>query len=42
MFLLSPTSSGLELLSVNHTQIYENSESNAFKNLKRLSKISHN
>ena len=31
-FVLSSISSGLEFWSVNHTSIYENSESKGFKN----------
>ena len=42
MFLLSSISSGLELGSVNHTSIYENSELKAFKNIKIFGKISSN
>ena len=33
MFILSSISSELELLSVNHTSIYKNSESKVFKNI---------
>ena len=33
MFILSSISSGLEFWSVNHTSIYANSESKAFKNI---------
>ena len=36
MFMLSSISSGLEFSSVNHTSIYENSESNVFKDIKLL------
>ena len=32
MFILSSISSGLEFWSVNHISIYDNSESNVFKN----------
>ena len=42
MFVLSSISSGLEFWSVNHTAIYKNSESKAFKNIKVLSEISDN
>ena len=42
MFILSSISSGLEFWSVNHTSIYENSESNVFKNRKFLGEISNN
>ena len=35
-------SSGLEFWSVNHTSIYENSESKVFKNTKFLGEISNN
>ena len=34
MFILSSTSSGLELSSVNHTSIYENSKLKVFYNIK--------
>ena len=33
MFVLSSISSGLEFWSVNHTSVYENSESKVFKNM---------
>ena len=36
MFILSSISSGLAIWSVNHTSIYENSESNVFENIKFL------
>ena len=42
MFILSSISSSLEFWSVNHTSIYENSESNVFKNINVLGKISNN
>ena len=42
MFFLSFISSCLEFWSVNHTSIYENSESNVFKNRKFLGEISNN
>ena len=42
MFVLSSVSSGLEFWSVNHTSIYENSESKVFKNIKFLGEISNN
>ena len=42
MFILSSTSSGLEIWSVNHTSIYESSKSNVFKNREFLSKICNN
>ena len=42
MFFLSFISSCLECWSVNHTSIYENSESNVFKNRKFLGEISNN
>ena len=42
MLILCFISSGLEFSSVNHTTIYENSELNAFKNIKLLGKISNN
>ena len=42
MFILSSISSGLEFWSVNHTSIYENSESKAFKNIKFLDEMSNN
>ena len=40
--ILSYISSGLEFWSVNNTSIYENSESNVFKNIKFLGEISNN
>ena len=42
MFVLSSISWGLEFLSVNHTSIYENSESNVFPNIKFLGEIPNN
>ena len=45
MFILSSiysSVSGLEFQSVNHTSIYENSESKDFKNVKFLGEISNN
>ena len=42
MFILSSISSGLELWSVNHISIYENSKSKVFKNIKFLGEISNN
>ena len=41
MFILSSVPSDLELLSVNHTSRYENSESKVFKNIKFLGEISN-
>ena len=41
MLILSSTSSGLEFWSVNHTSIYENSESKVSKNIKILGEISN-
>ena len=35
-------SGGLEFWSVNHTSIYQNSESNVFKNIKFSGEISNN
>ena len=40
MFILSSVSSGLDFFSVNHTGLYDNSESNIFKNRKFLVEIS--
>ena len=40
-FILSFISSGLKFWSVNHTSIYENSESTAFKNANYLGEISN-
>ena len=42
MFILFSISSGLEFWSVSHTSKYENSELNAFKNIKLLGEISNN
>ena len=42
MFLVSSISSGLDFWSVNYTPLYENFESNIFKNLKILGEISNN
>ena len=42
MFILSSISSSLEFWSVNHTLIYQNSESKVFENIKLLGEISHN
>ena len=42
MLILSSISSGLEFWSVNHTSIYENSESKVFKNITILAEISNN
>ena len=42
MFILSSISSALELLSVNHTSIYENCKLNVYKNIKFLGKIFNN
>ena len=42
MFILSSISSGLEIWSINHTSIYENSESKDFKNIRFLDEISNN
>ena len=42
MFVLSSITRGLELWSVNHTSIYENSESKIFENIKFLAEISNN
>ena len=39
MFILSSISSNLEFWLVNHTWIYQNSESNVFKNIKFLDEI---
>ena len=41
MFILSSVSRGLEVWSVNHTSIYENSELKVFKNVKFLWEISN-
>ena len=42
MFILSSVSSGLEFWSINHTSIYENSESKVFTNIKLFGEISNN
>ena len=42
MFILSPILRGLEFWSVNHTSIYENSESKVIKNINFLGEISNN
>ena len=42
MFILSSISQGLESSSVNHTSVYENSESKAFKNIILFDEISSN
>ena len=42
MFILSSISKGLEFWSVNHTSIFENSDSKAFKNIDFLDEISNN
>ena len=42
MFILSSVLRRLELWSVNHISIYENSELIVFKNIKILSEISNN
>ena len=42
MFILSSVSSGLEIWSVNHTAIHENSELKVFKNMEFLGEISNN
>ena len=42
MFILSSISGGLEFGTVNHTSIYENSESNVFKNIKMSGEVSNN
>ena len=42
MFILSSTPGGLEFWSVNHTSIYENSESKVFRKKKLLCEISNN
>ena len=41
MFILSSVSSGLDFFSVNHTWLYDNSESNVSKNRKFLVEISN-
>ena len=42
MFILPSISSGVELWSVNHTSVCENSELKVFKNIKSLGEISNN
>ena len=42
MLILSSISSSLQIWSVNHTWIYENSETNVFKNINPLGEISNN
>ena len=42
MYILFAISKGLEFWSVNHTSIYENSESKVFKNIQFLCEISNN
>ena len=42
MFILSSIFSGLELWSIEHTLIHENSELKVFKNINFLGKISNN
>ena len=42
MFILSSFPRGLEFWSVNHTTIYENSESKVFKNIEFLGDTSNN
>ena len=42
MYILFTISKGLEFWSVNHTSIYENSESKVFKNIQFLCEISNN
>ena len=42
MFILSSITRGLKFRSVNHTSIYENSESKIFKNIKFLGETSNN
>ena len=39
MFILSSISRGLELWSINHTAIYEKSESKIFRNIKFFGEI---
>ena len=41
MFTLSSISRDLEFWSVNHSSMYENSESKVFKNIKHLDEISN-
>ena len=42
MFILAPVSSSLDFWWVNHTSMYEHSESNVFKSIKFLGEISNN
>ena len=42
MFILSSISKGLEFWFVNHTSVYETSESKVSKNIKFLGEISYN
>ena len=42
MFIWSSISRGLEFWSVNHTSLYENSESKIFKDINFLVKICNN
>ena len=42
MFILSSISRGLDFWWVNHTSIYEISETKVFKNIKFLGEISNN
>ena len=42
MFILSSISSGLEFWPVNHSSIYEISESKVFENIKFMGEISNN
>ena len=42
MFIWSSISRGLEFWSVNHTSLYENSESKIFKDINFLVEISNN
>ena len=42
MFILSSIFRGLEIWSVNHTSIYENSELKVFENITFLDEISNN
>ena len=42
MLILSSISRGLEFCLVNHTSIYENSESKVFENIKLFGELSTN
>ena len=42
MFILSSMTSSLELSSIYHTSMYENSELKVFKNIKLVGEISNN